>query len=256
MEGWSLDLEGGAARLLIDRPLKRNAISLPMWRALPDVLAPLAGDPAVKLLILRGRAGVFSGGADIEEFRTEYASEEAALANHAAMQAGMQAMQDFPKPSLAVLEGPAVGAGLGLALACDLRLAAATARLAITPAKLGLLYALGDIRRLVDAVGLSRAKLLLFTARTIGADTALDWGLVDLLAPEADLEAELAALTGDLLAAAPFTRTALKQLFVLLRAGQSQESDETRGLFAAGFAGADFAEGYRAFKERRKPVFG
>jgi len=255
MSGWDLAIQAGIARLTIDRADKRNAISLAMWRSLPDLLAPLGSDPAVKLLTIRGAGGVFSGGADIEEFRTEYASEAAARANHAAIQAGMQAMEAFPKPSLAVLEGPAVGAGLGLALACDLRLAAHDARFAITPAKLGLLYALGDVRRLVEAVGFSRAKLLLLTARMIDAETALAWGLIDETAAPGAIDQALARLTEELLAAAPFTRDALKRLFALLRAGQRAETEETVALFAAGFAGPDFEEGYQAFKDRRKPRF-
>lgn len=255
MQDWDPHIADGVATLWINRPAKRNAISLPMWRALPDLAATLAADRAVKLLVLRGRAGVFSGGADIEEFRTEYQTEAAALANHAAIQAGMEALERFPKPSVAVIEGPAIGAGLGLALACDLRLAALGSRFAITPAKLGLLYALGDIRRLVEAVGWSRAKLMLLTARQIDATIALDWGLVDLLAAPEQLEAELARLSDELRAAAPFTRTTLKQLFGLLRSGQKQESPETRALFAAGFAGPDFQEGYEAFRARRPPSF-
>lgn len=253
MQDWRLEVEGGLARLWIARPHKRNAISLPMWAALPGLLGELAAEPDIAILTLRGEGGVFSGGADIEEFKTAYATQEAALANHSVLQGAMSALERFPKPSVAVLEGPSVGAGLGLALCCDVRIAAADARFAITPARLGLLYAFGDVRRLVEAVGLSRAKLLLLTARTIDAETALAWGLVDEVA--ADLDAALARLNSELLEAAPFTRSALKRLFQLLRQGQREESEETRVLFAEGFSGPDFAEGYAAFKERRKPRF-
>lgn len=254
-EDLRLEMDARVARLTIHRPDKRNAMSLAMWAALPELVARAEAAPDVRLLVVRGAGGVFSGGADIEEFRTDYATEAAARANHAIMQRGMRALETSAKPSLAVLEGPCVGAGLGLALCCDLRLAAADARLAITPARLGLLYAHSDVRRLVEAVGWSTAKLMLYTARALSAEEALARGLVDEIAAPDALEAALARLEAELLAGAPFTQAGLKRLFTRLRQGQREESEETRALFAAGFSSADFEEGYRAFKEKRKPKF-
>lgn len=253
MAGVVLTRNDGWAQITLDRPDKRNALSLAVWRALPGLAAQCGADPAVRLLVLRGVSGVFSGGADLDEFETEYAA--APEAAHAAIREGMEAIAACPKPTLAVIEGFAVGAGLGLAVACDMRLAAHGARFAVPPAKLGLLYSLGDLARLVALIGPARARFLLYTARSVDAATALAWGLIEEAAAPEALEERFARLRTEVLQAAPTTISACKRLFSLISKGQSEETDETRALFADAFRGKAFREGLAAFRQQRPPRF-
>lgn len=254
MTGWRIERMQGVARLSIDRPQTRGAISLAMWAQLPGLLQEIIHDGHTRALLLRGTGGTFSSGADIEEFHTAFATEAAALHNLAVMQAAMAAMAAFPVPSVAALEGPAMGAALALATCCDLRIAAADALLAITPAKLGLLFAHGDVARLEALIGPAKAKLLLFTGRVIDAPTALAWGLIDEIAAPS-LDPAVQRLLDAVLAGAANTQIGQKRMFELLAGGQRTESDETRALFAKAFQGRDFQEGYQAFKAKRAPRF-
>jgi len=155
----------------------------------------------------------------------------------------------------AMIEGACVGGGLGLALACDLRIAAADAWLALTPAKLGLVYSLPDTRRLVQAVGLSRAKDILFTGRLIAAEEALVIGLVDALyAPEA-LEAAVAEKTAQIAAASQWTARRAKAIVGLIADGETRDTDETARWLIEAVEGEDFSEGRNAFLSKRKPEF-
>ncbi|HYE49685.1 MAG TPA: enoyl-CoA hydratase-related protein, partial [Azospirillaceae bacterium] len=171
--------EDGLGRLVLNQPARRNALSLEMWRLIPARLAEAAADSAIRVLVVQGAGGTFAAGADISEFGTVYATREDAAAYAADMAAALDGLAGFAKPTLALIEGACVGAGLGVALACDLRFAAADARLGVTPAKLGLVYPLGDTRRLVQAVGPSHAKDLLFTGRLVDAAEALSMGLLN-----------------------------------------------------------------------------
>lgn len=246
---------GAVAELVLNRPAKRNALTMAMWRALPGLLAALAADPAVRVLIVRGAGGHFAAGADIAEFESVFATREAALANQADIQAAMTALEDFPVPTLALIEGACVGGGCGLALCCDLRFAAANAKLGVTPAKLGLAYGVADTRRLVQAVGLSAAKDILFSGRLLDAAEALALRLVDrAVAPEA-LRPAVEAYSAQLLAASSHTARTAKQVLRMIRDGQTADDDKSRALFADGFEGRDFREGRAAFLEKRAPDF-
>lgn len=245
--------EGATARLILDRPDKRNALDLSMWGAIAPALAPLAGDAGVRLLVIEGAGAHFAAGADIAEFEAAYRTREDAIANHKLMMTAMQAIEDFPAPTVAAIRGACVGGGLGLALCADLRFAQEGARLGITPAKLGLSYGLADTRRLVSAVGASAAKDILFTGRLMGAEEARALRLVDRLGP--DVSALVAAFAGELAAASSASARAIKQVFRMLRDGATEDGEASRALFADAFAGSDFREGMTAFLEKRTPDF-
>jgi enoyl-CoA hydratase/carnithine racemase len=248
-----LTRDGPVATLLLNRPERRNAVTRAMWEALPPLLEMLAHDEATALLVLRGAGGHFCGGADIGEFAAGYATPEQSARSNAAIRAGVEALAAFPKPALALIRGACVGGGVSLALACDLRLAGPEARFAITPAKLGLTYTLGDTSRLVRAVGVNRAKELLFTARTLDAGEALRIGLLDRVAEEPE-----AALAEMLEAMRTLSRPALRGLKRMVEAvasGAHDETPELAALFDDSFAGEDFREGYAAFLAKRSPRF-
>jgi enoyl-CoA hydratase/carnithine racemase len=246
---------GRRAEIVLNRPAKRNAVTLSMWRAIPDLVAEAADDDAVRLLVLTGAGDHFAAGADIAEFETTYATRDAALDNQAVMARAMTALENFPKPSLAAIRGACVGGGCALALCCDLRFAADDARFGITPAKLGLAYGVADTRRLIAAVGLSAAKRILFTGQLIDAAEALRLGLIDAAhAPEA-LANAVDELEGALSAASGFTQRAVKRVAAMIRNGAADDGDESRALFADGFESADFREGSTAFLAKRTPTF-
>jgi enoyl-CoA hydratase/carnithine racemase len=165
------------------------------------------------------------------------------------------ALEALAMPVVAVIEGLCIGAGVAIALACDLRFAAADARFAITPAKLGVFYSLADSKRLADAVGLSRAKDLLFSGRMLSAQQAAAIGLIDELFDPTTLEREVAERLTLMTAASPWSIARAKAVLRLIAEGASAETDETRGWFADAPEGADYREGIAAFRAKRKPVF-
>jgi enoyl-CoA hydratase/carnithine racemase len=253
----TLERAGGIATLLLNRAGKRNALTLDMWQALPAAAAALAADAGVRAVLVRGAGEqAFSGGADIEEFPRVYATPAAAAAYNAAVRAGQDAVAALPMPVIAVIFGACVGGGCGLALACDLRFAAQGARFAVPPARLGLAYPFAETLRLVQAVGPSRAKDLLFSGRLVGAAEALAIGLADRVLPEAELAAAAETYAREVAALSGISIRTGKRMVAAIAGGADAETPDLRAAFEATFAGADFAEGTRAFLEKRAPRFG
>lgn len=250
-----LNQNGHTAEIVLNRPLKKNAMTVEMWRQIPGLAAETLKLPALRVLIVRGAGGAFSGGADIAEFPYLYATREAAMENQTTIQAAMRAIEDFPLPTLAAIEGPCYGGGCGLALACDLRFAAKDAKFAITPAKLGLVYGVDDTRRLANAVGLSRAKDILFTGRALDADEALRMGLIDSVHERTQMDQAVHSFVLSLSSASSHSARSTKDILKRLAAGQRHDDDTTRTMFGDAFGGDDFIEGFKAFMERRPPKF-
>ncbi len=247
--------EDAVARIVFDRPEKKNALSEAMWLALGEAARDLASDAGIRVVIVSGEGGSFAAGADISEFETVYASPERAEAYAATISGALSALASVPAPVIARIEGACVGGGCAVALACDLRFCSPKARFAVTPARLGLAYPFEDTRRLVDAVGPAAAKDLLFSARFIDAQEALRIGLVDRLAPQDGLDAVLHDYVETLLGVSGATARGAKAAVNAVAAGAREETEHTRAAFRAAFSGSDFEEGYRAFLERRAPRF-
>jgi len=247
-----LTIEGAVATLLIDRADKRNAFTMAMWQAAPALLAEAAGNPAVRLLVVRSAAsgGAFCAGADIAELLANKDDADWRSANQAAINRVQHELARLPLPTLAFIEGDCIGGGCGLALACDLRVATGAARFGITPAKLGLVYPLHDVKLLVDLVGPGQAKRILYTGSLLDAEEALRIGLVEHLADSPD------AWIADILAASPHSIRETKGFIRRVLDGQAEDDAATLATFAAAFEGADFLEGTTAFVEKRKPRFG
>jgi enoyl-CoA hydratase/carnithine racemase len=251
-----LDVKPPVAELVLNRPDKRNALSIEMWDAIPRLIGECVENPDVKVVLVHGGdAGAFAAGADISEFETIYATREAARLSGDTIAAALNAIEHCPKPTVAVIDGACVGGGMSLALACDIRIAARSARFGITPAKLGLVYPAGDTRRLLQAVGAGRAKALLFTGKIVSAETALAYGLVDELFPVEELHAASEALARDVASASQWSIRAVKQMIDGLQGGWHDDTEEATDLFLRGFENEDHHEGYRAFLEKRKPDF-
>ena len=169
-----LEHDGPIARLLIDRADKRNAFTLAMWQALPRLLEQAAALPDLRLLLVQAAhpGGAFCAGADIPELLANSHDAEWLAANQAAINKAQHDLARFPLPTIAWVEGDAVGGGCGMALACDLRIATPSARFGITPSKLGIVYPLHDVKLLIDLVGPGQAKRMLFSGQLLDADEA------------------------------------------------------------------------------------
>lgn len=251
LEAWR---DGPVGFLMLNRPNRRNALNREMWAALPELVAALDDDPETRLLVIRG-AGTeaFAAGADISEFAENRANPELARDYEALNGKAFAALRATARPAVAMISGFCIGGGLALALACDLRIAGADALFALPPARLGLAYPVDGLRDLLHAVSPAFAKEMLFTARRYTAEEALKAGLVHRVVPPDRLEGEIKALAAGIAENAPLTIKASKRAIDAL-AGRPVEED-IKTLAAACFASADYAEGQRAFLEKRKPRF-
>lgn len=245
-----LETDGAIARLLFDRPDKRNAMTQAMWADLPALVDHAMGDAHVKVLILTSATpGLFCAGADIGEFADRSTSEEWRIANQAAIRASHAALTQASKPVIAAIDGDCIGGGCGLAMACDIRIAAPGARLGITPGKLGIVYSLFDTKLLVDLVGPGQAKRLLFSAALVDAPEASRIGLIEEIAE--DPVARALALAETIAANAQHSVHATKAIVRRILEGQADDDSETLAMFRDAFARAEFAERVSAFKNRR-----
>jgi enoyl-CoA hydratase/carnithine racemase len=235
--------DGAVATLVLNRPDSHNAINLGMYQALPGVLAEIDADRSVKVLVVRGAGRrAFASGADISEFKQVRAAAE-------------QALEGMSKPTIAMVHGYCIGGGCGLALACDLRFADEQASFAITPAKLGLVYSLESTKRLVDLVGPAQAKWVLMSGQRVQAQRAHQIGIADELVAGDDLEKLTYEFAELLCTRAQFSVRATKQIVSRIVAGQATDDDATRELRNSSFDTEDYAEGVRAFLEKRRPQF-
>jgi len=250
----SLRFEPPFARVVLNRPDRRNAITRAMWRALPAIRAAIEAREDLLVALVEGEGAHFSAGADIAELGEIYPDPAGTRDYGDAIQDGLKALMDLDRPTIAVIRGVAIGAGLGLALACDLRFCAADAHLAITPARLGLIYGHAETCRLVELIGPSRAKDLLFTARRIETEEALAIGLIDRRI-EAALQETVLGYARGLAEMSQMSIRGGKRAVDAIAAGLTQETPRFRALTEAAAFGPDFAEGRAAFAAKRTAKF-
>ena len=225
-----------------------------MWEEFGRLMPELAADDSVDAVLFRGGpGGPFSAGADISEFQTLRSTPEQAERYGEAVTGGERAIIEFPKPTVAMIEGFAIGGGSQVALACDLRLCAAGSRFGITPAKLGIVYAQQSTSRLVDVVGPAWASWILMTGDLVDAATALRIGLVHEVCE--DLEARTHDLLQTLTSRARVSQLGAKALIARTIAGRREDDAGTRAHYDASLRGAEYAEGVAAFLDKRQPDF-
>lgn len=249
-------VEGAIGRIVLNRPNKKNAMSYDMWRRVAEAVRALDATPDVRVIVLCSSThGSFSAGADLVELEKIAKDPERREANRQAIREAQRSLARAAKPTIAQISGPCVGGGCGLAIHCDFRFAAEGARFGITPAKIGLVYPLNDTKQLMDLVGASKAKSMLFTARLVDAGEALSMGLIDKrLAPD-DLEKEVRVFADHMASLSQFSLYGIKRTMQHILDGQVDEDANSEALFLDAHEGVDAIEGVQAFLEKRKPRF-
>ncbi len=256
-EGIKLVLRPPVGWLVIDRPERKNALTKAMWGHIPGAIEEIAKDDRVRVIVLRGGGEeTFIAGADISEFDTVRRDSETSRSYEHLNDLAFAALRDTEKPTLAMIRGHCLGGGLALAMACDLRLADTSARFGIPAAKLGVGYPPKSIADIVSMVGPSVAKDIFFTARRFDADEAGRLGLINRIVPPEELETRTIALAEEIARWAPLTQKAAKAAVNALSGGDfGSGTDDVQKLCDLCFDSDDFAEGRRAFMEKRSPVF-
>ena len=249
--------EGHVATMTFNNPERHNAVSLEMWEAAADMLTACINDAEVRVVVLTGAGGkAFVSGADISKFGSERATQEGVATYNAATERFYAALHEFPKPTIAMIRGYCIGGGLGVAAACDIRIATANSRFAVPAAKLGLGYDYPGLKRLTDIVGPSFAKEIFFTARQFDAEEAQQMGFVNRIVPDAELETYVKTYTDTISSNAPMTIAAVKfTIGEVLKDESKRDLARTAEMVRQCFASSDYVEGRTAFMEKRKPVF-
>lgn len=251
------EIKGPVGYLILDRPERRNALSFAMWKETARLIGAFGENESLRVAVLRGAGDLpFCSGADISEFETVRANAEGARAYEDANVVAFDAIAACPLPTIAMIRSFCMGGGMGLAAACDLRIASESAEFAIPPGRLGLAYPPSAIRYIVAAIGPSNAKDLLYTARRVKAQEAEKLGLINRLVTEAALESEVEKLAHAITENAPLSLKAGK-LAINHAAGYPFANDMKAVNDAADrcFDSADYREGRSAFLEKRKAQF-
>jgi len=253
-----LHKDGPIGWITFNQPEKRNAVSQEMWQAMPEYVADLASDPAIRVVILRGAGETaFVAGADISQFkdRRRNAADEEEYRRISG--AGGESLARLGKPLVAMIHGFCIGGGVSIAITCDLRIAADDARFGIPAARLGLGYHYKGMERLMSLIGPAYTKELFFTARTdFTAQDALRMGLVNQVVPKADLERFTRDYALTMSRNAPLTqRSAKASVEQLLKPEAQRDYALLDKLIKDCFDSQDYQEGVKAFSEKRRPQF-
>jgi enoyl-CoA hydratase/carnithine racemase len=238
----------GVAVVTLNRPEKRNAVSLAMWRGLGEIYSGFAKRNDVRVVILTGAGGNFCGGADISEFsKVRNSVEDARVYGEAGRAA--------PQPTIAAVHGYGVGGGCGLALACDMRVGDATTQMGIPAARLSIVYSTLDCGLLLRAVGLANAKLVLYSGRYFPLADCRNMGLIDIVSEQGAL-AGAHALAKELGTRAPLSQRGAKVVLEALQRGEvDKRAAEIATVQEAAVNSEDYRAARQAFLEKRQPVF-
>jgi enoyl-CoA hydratase/carnithine racemase len=244
MSMFRLEMDGPVARVVIDRGEKRNAIPMGCWSALEKTVTEAAASDARLVVITSADPQSFCAGADLSEMPALIDDVKKRHIFRGAMTSALSRIRGVNKPTMATIEGGCFGAGVSLAMACDLRVAGPNATFAITPARFGISYPQPDLMRLAELVGPGQAARLLYTAETIDTTEAHRIGLVELVCGTGICgQSIIDSIAGN----APYSLFALKATLAG-RFGVDKRFDDA-------FASADFQEGWKAFRSGRKPDF-
>jgi enoyl-CoA hydratase len=255
---FQLTTHDGVSTLTLNNPAKHNAMNFAMWQALPELLQTVAADRATRVVILTGAGDrAFCSGNDVSEF-DKVRSSPAQIEHYNALQRTVcERLATISKPTIAMIDGYCLGAGLEFALLCDFRYCTPASRFAVPAVKLGLPYRYEDIVKLLDVIGPSRTREMVLGGRRIAGERAAEIGLVHQLAPSREaLVREVAELAGEIAMAAPLSLTAAKiTLHEALRRDTDPDLALCERLADDVYASHDYIEGRAAFAAKRPPRF-
>jgi len=248
--GLNVVTANGVTRLTFARPESRNSLTRPLCAAIRAALTEAAADGQVRAVVIQGSGGSFASGADLAELGDRASS----LESYRELRATQELLYVLDRPTVAAIDGFCIGAGLSLALACDIRIGTPRSVFAAPPARLGLLYSDRELWRLTLRIGSARSRDLLFTGRRVSAAEALQLGLIERLSDGDGLDASLDEVLQQIAACAPRAlRRTKQQILRLEREGAAGVRDDT--LAEEALFDADGVEGIAAFLERRAPRF-
>ena len=241
--------------VLLDNPKRLNAISLEMWKKIGHALDIFSEDKNIRCLVIRGKGNKsFSAGADISEFNDNRSREKAVLEYDNVSKSTLEKIQNYTKPTIAVIDGYCIGGGLATALSCDIRLASEKSTFAIPAAKLGLAYDYLGIKKLRDLIGPARAKYIFFTARQFSSREALQMGIIEEIFNNGDFDSNIMKVLNSINNNAPLTIASAK-LAIDSDPFDNDMIKKCRQFESICFSSKDYEEGRLAFSEKRKPIF-
>ncbi|MGZ8154509.1 MAG: enoyl-CoA hydratase [Burkholderiales bacterium] len=249
--------KGAIGHLIVNNPEKRNAFSLDMSIAAAKVMEDFLGDDAIRVIVISGTGDkAFISGADISKFEQTRATKEQIESYNKTSERFRILMKDSAKPTIAMIRGYCLGGGMGIALNCDLRICTEDASFGIPAAKLGIGYAGDRLAQLVDLVGPSAAKDIMFTGRRVPAAEALRLGIVNHVVPAGELESFVESFANTIANNAPLSITSSKRVIdEYLKDSDRRDNALCEKVVADCFASQDYVEGRRAFMEKHKPKF-
>ena len=246
-------VEHGVAYLTVNRPEQRNAMTWEMYQRLVEICERVDEDDALRVLVIRGNGErAFISGTDISQFPAFRGDPQAGIAYEERIDRVVGRLEAVGKPTLASIRGYALGGGLGIALACDLRLASDDARFGVPVIRLGNCLSMHNYARLVALLGPARAKEMIFTARHVSAGEALAWGLVNEVVPPESLAARTRQLAEAIAAGPPLTLRASKEA-VRRVVDRLMPENPGHDLIGLCYSSQDFQEGVAAFLDKRAP---
>jgi enoyl-CoA hydratase/carnithine racemase len=251
-------IENGICTLTINRPRKANSLNVEMLKEIILIMKELQDEQNVRVVVIRGAGSkAFCAGLDVGQIPASKTAGEDNV--QGVFEKSLAAVRELPLPAIAMINGFCVGAGLELAVNCDIRIASETAKLGITPAKLGLIYHPEGLKRFIALIGPSATKELFLTGRLITAQKAGRTGLVNEVAPDEHLEEIVYKLAGEIAVNAPLSVRGHKYIINSMTDKMfdlgGDEKDKINQMIARAFNSEDFLEGKRAFLENRKPEF-
>jgi len=250
------ETEGSIGWMTFNKPERRNAVSLDMWEAMPEILGRFENDPLIRVIVLKGAGDkAFVSGADISQFEKARSSEDANAYYDRISELASRALAECGKPTIAMIRGFCIGGGLAIAIGCDIRIASADSKFGIPAARLGVGYGAPGVKKLVSLVGPSYTKEIFFTARHFDAAEAQTMGLINRVVPGAGLEEYTRQYCAAIADNAPKTISTLKRTVTEILRGQEADWELCDSLVRECFASQDYIEGRRAFMEKRRPVF-
>ncbi|WP_255584859.1 enoyl-CoA hydratase-related protein [Virgibacillus saliphilus] len=251
-----LEINESVANIVFNRPEKRNAINYDMWRAIPHLIDQCEKNSDVKVILFSSNhEAAFSAGADISEFNDLRSTVEGAKKYTELTLKAEKAIMEVRKPTIAMVSGYCVGGGCEIALACDFRFSDENGMFGITPAKLGIVYSTPGTKNLVDLVGPSKTKDILYTGRLLEAKEALEIGLIDRIYPKKTIRTEVLKYANVICNNARISIEGSKQVVRNVLRGADEDSQDIMDLMNQSFVSNEYKEGVTAFLEKRKPSF-